>query len=112
VAVIPGGPDWASIMTAFGTVGAAGRPPHGATGLVDGDPARPAGRRTVPADQRPGVQRAHARGRGVRFYGEFGDPGRRPEVYPVVRWTDQRGTGWEHRRGQVRQIQDGEPWRP
>jgi hypothetical protein len=49
---------------------------------------------------------------GVRFHGDFAEPGQRPPVYPVVRWTDQWGTGWEHRRGQVRQIQDAEPWRP
>jgi hypothetical protein len=49
---------------------------------------------------------------GVRFYGEFAEPGARLQVYPVARWTDQWGTRWEHRRGQVRQIQDGEPWRP
>jgi hypothetical protein len=49
---------------------------------------------------------------GVRFYGEFAEPGVRLRVYPVARWTDQWGTRWEHRRGQVRPVQDGEPWRP
>jgi hypothetical protein len=32
--------------------------------------------------------------------------------YPVVRWTDRWGTRWEHKRGDVRQIQDGAEWRP
>jgi hypothetical protein len=30
--------------------------------------------------------------------------------YPVVRWTDRWGTRWEHRRGQVRQIDDSAQW--
>lgn len=49
---------------------------------------------------------------GVRFYGEFTEPGVRVEVYPLVRWIDQWGTGWEHRRGQVGQVQAGDPWLP
>jgi hypothetical protein len=32
--------------------------------------------------------------------------------YPVVRWTDRWGTRWEHRRGEVRQVADDEPWTP
>jgi len=47
---------------------------------------------------------------GVRYYGEFAEPGARPRVYPLVRWTDQWGTRWEHHRGQVRQVQPGDPW--
>jgi hypothetical protein len=30
--------------------------------------------------------------------------------YPVVRWADRWGTRWEHRRGEVRQVRDDEPW--
>lgn len=30
--------------------------------------------------------------------------------YPLVRWTDRRGTRWEHRRGEVRQVRDNEEW--
>jgi hypothetical protein len=30
--------------------------------------------------------------------------------YPLVRWTDRWGTHWEHRRGEVRKIDEGEPW--
>lgn len=32
--------------------------------------------------------------------------------YPVVRWTDQWGTRWEHKRGVVRRVSDTEPWEP
>jgi hypothetical protein len=32
--------------------------------------------------------------------------------YPIVRWTDRWGTRWEHKRGVVRQIRDGELWAP
>jgi hypothetical protein len=32
--------------------------------------------------------------------------------YPLVRWTDRWGTRWEHRRGEVRQARDDEPWTP
>lgn len=35
-----------------------------------------------------------------------------PGAYPVVRWVDQWGTHWEHRRGEVAQIEDGEEWVP
>ena len=28
--------------------------------------------------------------------------------YPLVRWTDRRGMRWEHHRGEVRQVRDGE----
>jgi hypothetical protein len=30
--------------------------------------------------------------------------------YPVVRWKDHWGTFWEHKRGVVRQVTDGQPW--
>jgi len=32
--------------------------------------------------------------------------------YPLLRWTDRWGTRWEHRRGEVRQVHDDEPWEP
>ncbi len=32
--------------------------------------------------------------------------------YALVRWTDRWGTRWEHRRGEVRQVRDDEPWSP
>jgi hypothetical protein len=32
--------------------------------------------------------------------------------YPVVRWTDQWGTRWEHKRGVVRRVSDTEQWEP
>jgi hypothetical protein len=30
----------------------------------------------------------------------------------VVRWTDHLGQAWEYRRGDVRGIAQGEPWKP
>jgi hypothetical protein len=33
-------------------------------------------------------------------------------AYPVVRWTDRWGNRWEHKRAEVRQTKDGEPWTP
>jgi hypothetical protein len=32
--------------------------------------------------------------------------------YPIVRWTDRWGMRWEHKRGEVRQIKEGEQWLP
>lgn len=32
--------------------------------------------------------------------------------YPVVRWTDHLGARWEHKRGEVHQVRDDEPWTP
>lgn len=32
--------------------------------------------------------------------------------YPLVRWTDRRGTRWEHRRGEVRHVREDEDWIP
>ncbi len=32
--------------------------------------------------------------------------------YPVVRWRDQWGTRWEHNRGRVRTVVEGEQWVP
>jgi hypothetical protein len=34
------------------------------------------------------------------------------DAHPVVRWADRWGTRWEHRRGVVRQVRDGEEWVP
>ena len=32
--------------------------------------------------------------------------------YALVRWTDWCGMRWEHGRGEVRQVEDDEPWSP
>jgi hypothetical protein len=32
--------------------------------------------------------------------------------YPIVRWVDHSGTWWEHKRGTVRRINDGDRWEP
>lgn len=50
--------------------------------------------------------------RGIRF-----ETGAMPTehlagAYPVVRWADRWGTCWEHRLGDVQQVDDGEPWVP
>jgi hypothetical protein len=33
-------------------------------------------------------------------------------AYPIVQWTDWRGTRWEHKRGVVRKVKPGEGWAP
>ena len=33
-----------------------------------------------------------------------------PGYYAVVRWTDRWGMRWEHRRGEVQQVRDGQEW--
>jgi len=50
--------------------------------------------------------------RGMRFESDPLDTAHAVGAYPVVRWTDRWGTRWEHRRGEVRQIDDGAPWTP
>jgi hypothetical protein len=32
--------------------------------------------------------------------------------YPIVRWQDHWGAWWEHKKGVVREIEDGAPWEP
>jgi hypothetical protein len=32
--------------------------------------------------------------------------------YAVVRWADRWGQRWEHKKGEVRKIADGEQWLP
>lgn len=32
--------------------------------------------------------------------------------YPIVRWQDHWGTWWEHKKGVVREITNGEEWNP
>jgi hypothetical protein len=34
------------------------------------------------------------------------------DPYALARWTDHRGTRWEHKRGVVRIIRDDEKWEP
>jgi hypothetical protein len=49
---------------------------------------------------------------GLRFVGNVTVPLFMTGAYPLVRWTDQWGTRWEHRNGQVRKVADDEPWKP
>ena len=49
---------------------------------------------------------------GLRFWSDPISSAQFPGAYPVVRWTDRWGTRWEHRLGQVRQIEDGQEWVP
>jgi hypothetical protein len=35
-----------------------------------------------------------------------------PGPYAVVRWRDRWGQKWEHKKGTVRSVNDGEPWLP
>jgi hypothetical protein len=32
--------------------------------------------------------------------------------FPLVRWTDRWGTRWEHKRGEVLQVGESDPWVP
>ena len=50
--------------------------------------------------------------RGIRFESDNVHVRFLKSPYPLVRWTDQWGTRWEHRRGQVRQVRDDEEWAP
>ena len=49
---------------------------------------------------------------GIRFESDPMSSAQFPGAFPVVRWRDRWGTCWEHRRGEVRQIRDGEEWQP
>ena len=49
---------------------------------------------------------------GVRFESDEIHTQHLSGPYPIVRWIDRWGTRWEHKRGVVRQIHDGEPWAP
>jgi hypothetical protein len=49
---------------------------------------------------------------GVRFESYLVPAHALDNPYPLVRWTDQWGTRWEHRRGEVRPVRDAEPWMP
>ncbi len=49
---------------------------------------------------------------GIRFESEDVHVQFLKSPYPLVRWTDRWGTRWEQRRGEARQIQDGEDWVP
>jgi hypothetical protein len=48
---------------------------------------------------------------GVRFEGDPVRPSLVASAYPLVRWTDRWGTRWEHRKGKVRQVTEGEDWK-
>jgi hypothetical protein len=47
---------------------------------------------------------------GMRFESDDIPAGQVLGWYPVVRWTDRWGLGWEHRLGNVRRIAESEPW--
>jgi hypothetical protein len=32
--------------------------------------------------------------------------------YAVIRWTDRWGQRWEHKKGEVHKVTEGEQWRP
>ncbi len=49
---------------------------------------------------------------GIRFESDEVNVQILKSPYPLVRWTDRWGTRWEHRRGEVRQVRDDEPWEP
>lgn len=49
---------------------------------------------------------------GIRFESDYVAEKFLKNPYPLGRWTDRCGTRWEHRRGEVRQVRDDEPWSP
>ncbi len=47
---------------------------------------------------------------GLRFWSDPTSTRFTPGWYPIIRWTDRWGKRWEHQRGEVHQVRDGEPW--
>jgi hypothetical protein len=48
--------------------------------------------------------------KGIRFETDEIHEDHLVSPYPIVRWVDHWGTWWEHKRGAVRRIADGEQW--
>ena len=48
----------------------------------------------------------------MRALGELMSHRELRQIFPVVRWNDRWGTRWEHRKGEVRQIEEREDWKP
>ena len=51
-------------------------------------------------------------GGAIRIIGDAMQTGYLRTIYPVVRWTDRWGTWWEHKQGNVRPINEDQPWKP
>ena len=49
---------------------------------------------------------------GIRFESPIVPAEKQAGSYVAARWTDRRGTRWEYRRGEVRQVRDDDPWSP
>jgi hypothetical protein len=49
---------------------------------------------------------------GFRFESDDTESWQLENPVPIVRWIDRWGTHWEHKRGEVRQVEDGDPWEP
>lgn len=49
---------------------------------------------------------------GIRFQTDDIHTRHLINAYPVVRWTDQWGTRWEHKKGVVHRITDAAAWEP
>jgi len=47
---------------------------------------------------------------GLRFEADAMEVRDLKSPYLLVRWTDRWGTRWEHKRGEVGQVRDDEPW--
>ena len=52
------------------------------------------------------------RGTAIRFVSPAVPDRALADPFPVVQWTDYRGTRWEHKRGVVRPVREDEPWEP
>jgi len=49
---------------------------------------------------------------GIRFESPVVPAEKVAGSYVAARWTDRWGTRWEHRRGEVHQVRDNDPWSP
>jgi hypothetical protein len=65
-----------------------------------------------PPDHNPYMTTLAPWGIGIRFQTDRVAAKFAPGWYPVVRWTDRWGTRWEHKLGEVRQIDESAIWEP
>jgi hypothetical protein len=64
----------------------------------------------TPPDHKPGALILTRADVGARFWSDAMPDERVVGWYPVVRWTDRWGQRWEHRLGDVRNVDDNAPW--
>jgi hypothetical protein len=89
-------------------------PPH-RTELVSGWPRlneRLRADLAGPPEYNPYVNRLAPWDTGIRFESDRMAANFLLGAYPVLRWIDQWGTQWEHKLGEVRQVDQSTPWSP